>query len=179
MPKIDVESVDFALHQAKIQPEEKIAEVLKIVQDELEAQKLEKEKKVRQKSKTLLLASVKAEGQDVAETPIWIFKTPEDFDHTKLEYTINQVILDFKATGKKKAGKISTIGDGILYAPAKFFKARNITRVTKEPVLVQKTDNVIKSMSAVPNIPSDEDKESRDFINSLPTETSDFKVLED
>lgn len=149
MSKVNVEDVEHSLRNAKIEPEEKITEVMRAIQDQIEAEKLEKEKKVRAKSKTLILASVKAEGQEITETPVWIFKVPEEFDHTTLEATVNLVIADFKATGKKKAGKILTIGDGILYVPAKFWKPRNLTRVTKEPVLVQKTDNEIRGQ-AVP-----------------------------
>lgn len=152
MPKISVEDVEISMRNAKIQPEEKIGEVLKSIQDQIEAEKLEKEKKARQKSKTLLLASVKAEGQEITNTPFWIFKAPEDFDHNALESVINQVIADFKATGKKKAGKIDTIGNGILYVPAKFWKARNLTRVTKEPILVLKTNNELSGQMPKANL---------------------------
>ena len=148
MSKIKEEDVEIALRQAKVSPEEKVNEVLKLIHDQIEAEKLEKEKKVRAKSKTLILASVKGEGQDIRETPCFIFQVPEEFDHNALESTVQLAIQDFKATGKKKAGKINSLGDGILYCPSKFFKARNITRKSKEPILVQTTNNELRGQIA-------------------------------
>lgn len=146
--KTSLEDVEFALRKAQVD-EPKVKEVVDELKAQIEAAKLEKEERAKRAPKKFqILASVKDDAQKVEETPEWIFQTDESFDHNKLEETIQAVIVDFKSSGKKKAEKVNTIGDAILYIPNKFFKARGLVKKTKEPVLVSKTDNTVPNAVA-------------------------------
>lgn len=146
--KIDVETVEIILKNNKF-PDPDVKKVIKQIEDQIELDKAAATKQKRAKNKTLILAaSTEPLAANVRETPCWIFQVPDEFDHNNLVPTISKVIAEFMLSGKKKALKITSVGSGIQIIPNKFWKAHSITRKTKEPVLVEVTDNIIQSSSA-------------------------------
>lgn len=139
--KCSIEDVEVALKDAQID-NQKINEVVESIQEMLAAQKAEKEaREKRSKNKFVILSSVTMEDQDIIDTPSWIVQVEESFDHNKIVETIKLAYNDFKNSGKKRAEKVDSVGTALLYTPKKFFKDRGLIVKTKEPVLIQVTDN--------------------------------------
>lgn len=102
-------------------------------------------KAAKTKYKYLIVAS-DPDGQHVNldNVPMWVFKVPEDEDHTQVMKRFYDGVYKFNRESRKgKKNPIKSVGDGIQTVGSKFFKPAKSPIVTKEPVIVLVTDNKI------------------------------------
>ncbi len=73
----------------------------------------------------------------------WVLKLPENEDCRSVVDLIKKAAYNFNASKKGRKYPVSTIGQSVDGVPSKFFKPYNLKIVTKEPVYVVTTDNVL------------------------------------
>ncbi len=147
--KVDLADVEHILTKYKI--DQKLVE--KIVDDAKQAVEDAKAdggdaggKKL--KYKHLIVASdPDGSAKAVLErTPMWVFKVPDDEQHTDVMPRFFKGVYDFNARSRKgRKNPIESVGDGIQAVGTKHFKPSKSPILTKEPVIVLVTNNIIPS----------------------------------
>ena len=102
----------------------------------------------KKKYKHLIVASdpTGANRKLLEETPMWVFKVPEEEKHTEVMDRFFKGVYDFNANSRKgRKNPVKTVGDGIQNVPTKHFKPNKSPVLTKEAVIVLITDNKIPS----------------------------------
>lgn len=124
-----------------IQDNALVTKVMNEIAREVEANKPEKQP--RQKKQNFLLVSDKFGILNDVNLVGWTGKIPEEDAIQTVQERIMKAAYDFNASKKGQKFPVTSIGEAIEAVPAKFFKEYGITGLTKEPMLVLTTDNVL------------------------------------
>ncbi len=147
--KVDLADVEHILNKFKIDQKtiEKVVEEAKQAAEDAKADGAADGGK-KLKYKHLIVAS-DPDGTKAAlleNTPMWVFKVPEDEKHTEVMARFFRGVYHFNSNSRKgKKKPIQSVGDGIQTVPTKHFKPNKSPVLTKEPVIVLVTDNKIPS----------------------------------
>lgn len=147
--KVNIEDVEHILSKYKIDQKTIAAVVDEVVQATEDAKAdngADGDKAKKAKYKHLIVASdPDGSARAVLErTPMWVFKVPDDENHTEVMPRFFRGVYDFNAKSRKgKKNPIKSVGDGIQAVGTKFYKPNKSPILTKEPVIVIVTDNKI------------------------------------
>jgi len=148
--KVDITDVEHILAKYKIDQKtiEKVVDDVKQATEDAKADNAGDGDGKKMKYKHLIVASDPdgTKTKLLEETPMWVFKVPEDEKHTDVMGRFFKGVYDFNAKSRKgKKNPIKSVGDGIQAVPTKHFKPNKSPVLTKEPVIVIVTDNKIPS----------------------------------
>lgn len=145
--KVDIEDVEHII--AKYQVDQKtaqqiIADVKQAAEDARADGGLGAGGK-KTKYKFLIVASdPDKKYPDLENIPMWVFKVPDEENHTDVLGRFYKGVYEFNAKSRKgRKSPIKTVGGGIQAVGSKFFKPNKTPILTKEPVIVLVTDNTI------------------------------------
>lgn len=146
--KVDIDDVEHILTKYKIDRKtiDSVVEEVTAAAEDAKGPNVGNGKKT--KYKHLIVASDPdgTKTKLLEETPMWVFKVPEDEKHTEVMGRFFKGVYDFNAKSRKgKKNPVKTVGDGIQTVPTKFFKPNKSPVLTKEQVIVLVTDNKIPS----------------------------------
>jgi hypothetical protein len=143
--KVDLEDIQLALSQHGV--EQKLAQqIINDVKQAAEDAKGGNGPAKKTKYKYLIVAS-DPDGTKktlIENTPMWVFKVPDEEKHTDVLPRFYKGVYDFNAKSRKgRKNPVKTVGDGIQAVGSKHFKPNKTPILTKEPVIVLVTDNKI------------------------------------
>lgn len=145
---IDTQELELILRKNNVDAT-LIKKVVEDAEETTEGNKAEKAQgdKKKNKYKYLIVASDPDDKiPNIVDTPMWVFKVPEEEKHTEVLERFYKGVYEFNSKSRKgRKAPIKTIGDGIQNVGPKYFKPNKSPIVTKEPVIVLKTDNKIPS----------------------------------
>mgnify|MGYP001256727747 CR=1 FL=1 len=143
--KVDIEDIQLALSQHGV--DQKVArQIIEDVTQAAEDAKGGSAAKKKTKYKYLIVASDPdgTKKAQIENTPMWVFKVPDEEKHTDVLPRFYKGVYDFNAKSRKgRKNPIKTVGDGIQTVGSKHFKPNKSPILTKEPVIVLVTDNKI------------------------------------
>jgi len=145
--KIDIDEIPQILLSLKVDQKtvQQVADKLREVAEDNAAEAGPKGPK--SKYKYLVVASDPDNLYPQLENiPMWVFKVKDEEKHTDVLPRFFKGVYDFNAKSRKgKKNPIKSVGDGIQTVGPKFFKPEKSPILTKNPVIVLKTDNKIPS----------------------------------
>lgn len=145
--KIDIDEIPQILLSLKIDSKtvQQVADKLREVAEDNAADAGPKAPKG--KYKYLIVASdPENKYPDIENVPMWVFKVKDEEKHTEVLPRFFKGVYDFNAKSRKgRKNPIKSVGDGIQAVGAKHFKPEKSPILTKEPVIILKTDNKIPS----------------------------------
>lgn len=144
---INIDDIQEVLIQNGIEPEKRSA-IIKDIKDAVEAEKEEKEKAPRQKSKFTVLIRGDAELAKVVQQA-WVVQTPDEQDDSTLVDRLKIATARHNGNLKKKKWAVELWRDVFAYIKSKTTKDPevNVKIKTKEParVIVLETEKVIEN----------------------------------
>jgi len=131
--KFAIDDIEESLRSAEVGTEEtnKVIENLQKIAEELAKDRAETVKK-----KFVLVSGL--EGEDITETPLWLFQVEENFNHEEVVPLINKTTDYYKNSSRKKKQDVSTMEKAIRNIPKKDFSNFGLGLKTKEPVIIVK-----------------------------------------
>lgn len=151
MPKVDIETVPAVLSKLVTAPpvpldKNAVTQVYRELEKVVKQEKEDREasKGPKQKFQHVILVSdpdkVIPAGTELVG---WVTKIKEEEDAGSILTRIFRAIRSFNLTKKGRKNPCKTVGEGIESATRKFFKEEKIQILTKEPVRIIFTDNVL------------------------------------
>lgn len=137
--KVALDIVEDALRGYKnISPAE-VTSIITTIKSEAQASQAPRTKRPRKPF--VILVSDPDNRLQGLELTGWIFQVEPEDEMEPLAPRIARVAADFNASKKGRKNPVSTIGETVMFATPRQFKALNLNRKHKEPVFVQRTDN--------------------------------------
>jgi hypothetical protein len=141
MPKVDLELVKMILQRNELDIRT-VSSIIEELNDELKAQ-ADEEKPPPVKKQFVMMASDpdgKLAGIDLAG---WVLQIPEEDSPAAARERLIRAAYAYNASPKGRRIPVKTIGEACEVVPARLLKEENVWVKTKEPVLLQSTDNEI------------------------------------
>ena len=111
-----------------------------------ELQSSQEDKPPREKYQIVLLAS---DPESILPDNVtgWALKIPEEDAPWTIQERIHRAAYEFNVTPKGRRMPVRTVGEAIEVVPGRILKEQRVRVLTKEPVLILKTQNRIPSES--------------------------------
>lgn len=138
--KADLDLVKLCLQRNELDARQ-VASIVEDITQEVQA--AQEDKPPREKLEHIILVS-DPDGRIEGDVTGWVLKIPEDESAFSVLQKINAAAYEFNVTPKGRRMPVKTVGEALEVIPRRIFKEQGGTRVvTKEPIILVKTDNRI------------------------------------
>jgi hypothetical protein len=138
--KVSIEEIESVLLKSKVDPKV-VGEVVKELETIAEEVKQERQGVPKAKNEYLILLSDPNGDLTGKDFTGWVVQMKQGDDAGQVVAKLKEAAQNHIAAQKRKRKVINTLGDAILYVKRKWFKEKNLTVKTKEPVRVLLTNN--------------------------------------